>query len=196
MVASQGSPALQALAAVAAQVDRQVGSLPLPPIEQIFRRDTGGVVCGQATGGAGGGQPRLPGVVYPAVPGLPPLMLPDDPRTQRCAAELAHLGVQPLNLMGAATVGPAMPYVPPPIHATAPSLDPAEPGRLVIVTTPSIASVALAGPLSAPASLPSSVVVTGLTTSAASSAASAGATLGVAAARGRTISPRGRHDTF
>ena len=41
IVVSPGSPGLQALAAVAAQVERQAGSLPLPPIGEIFRRDLG-----------------------------------------------------------------------------------------------------------------------------------------------------------
>ena len=104
-VATQGSPGLQVLAAVAAQVDRQAGSLPLPPIGVIFRRDSGGVALGQVVGGAGAVQQPFPGVVYPAVPGLAPLRLPDDPRTQRCAAGLVHiLGPQLLNLVGAASV--------------------------------------------------------------------------------------------
>ena len=143
------------------------------------------------------GQQCIPGVVYPVVPGLTPLRVPADPTTQRCAAGLAHLlGPVPLNLVGAATVGPPMPYVPPPVHASSPSPEPSEPRRLVIATLPSTAPVAPTGPLSAPASLPAPVVATGSTTSAASSATSVGATLGVAAARGRTTSPRGRHDTL
>ena len=181
---SQGSPGLQALATVAAQVDRQVGWLPLHPIGTIFRRDSRGVALGQVVGGAGAVQQQIPGVVYTAVPGLAPLMLPDDPTTQRCAAGLAHI------------LGPPVPYVPPPVSATSPSPTPSDQRRLLIATIPSATPAAPAGPLSAPASLPSSVVVTGSTTSAASSAASVGATLGVAAARGRTTSVRGRHDTL
>ena len=142
-------------------------------------------------------QQQIPRVVYSSVPGLAPLRLPDDPTTQRCDAGLAHiLGPQVLNLVGAASVGPPVPYVPPPVSATSPSPTPSEQRRLVIATIPSATPAAPAGPLSAPASLPSSVVVTGSTTSAASSATSVGAVLGVAAARGRTTSARGRHDTL
>ena len=139
------------MAAVAAQVDRQAGSLPHPPIGTIFRRDSSGGVFGQVAGGAGAVQQRIPGIVSPAVPGLAPLMAPDDPMTQRCAAELAPLlGSRPLNLVGAASVGPTVPYVPPAISATSPSPTPSEQGRRVIATVPSTAPTAPAGPLSSP----------------------------------------------
>ena len=196
-VVPQGSPGLQALAAVAAQVDRQGGSTLLLPIATIFQKDPSGGARGQAVGGTGTAQQRIPWIVYPAVPGLAPLMLPDDPMTQRCVAELVHiLAPRPLNLLGAASGGPPVPYVPPPVSATSPSPTPSEQGRVVIATVPSTAPTAPAGPLSAPASLPSAVVVTRSTTSATYSTTSVGAALGAPAARGRTKSARGRHDTM
>ena len=196
-VVPQGSPGLQALAAVAAQVDRQVGSTLLPSIATIFPKGPSGAARGQAVVGTGTAQQRIPGIVYPSVPGLASLMLPNDPITQRCAAGLAHiLGPRVLYLVGAAGVGPPAQYVPAPVSATSPSPTPSEPERLVIVTSPSTTSTAPAGPLSAPALLPSAVVVMGSATSAASSTTSVGAVLGAAAARGRTTSARGRHDTI
>ena len=137
-----GSPALEALASAAAQVERQ-GATTVPK--------GAGKVLGQSASASGGGaakpvggvqliEKRPPGLIAPPLPasvGVMAFTVPDDETTRRCAAELASiLGASVLNVIQPASA--AQPYTPPQVTSTMPVV-PVAPARAATPSpTPSL----------------------------------------------------------
>ena len=142
-----GSPALEALASAAAQVERQSATTVPKGACQVL---------GQRAGGPGGGaakpvvgvqliERRPPGLIAPPLPasaGVLAFTVPDDETTQRCLAELALiLGPTPLNVIQPASA--AQPYTPPQATSTMPATA-AAPARVAKPSpTPSLDQPAL-----------------------------------------------------